>query len=679
MIPEPEFGRGQAEGDVLAGASPGGTGGILLSPGERTGDSWDEGHHPPAIGPWKLAARRLRRNYVAQGFFVLLLLIVAACLLAPVYASHIAHIGPNTNNVTGTVSVGGQQVDVVNPSGVPVGPTFGSHYFFGADSNGRDLAVRLLYGGRTSLLIGGIATIIIIIFGALVGLLTGYFRGVADMILRPLMELIWSFPVVILGVALGTALALGGIGPVKGNSLYIPALIIGVVYIPYLGKPIRGEVLRLREQDFIQAARVQGMGSWRIMLSEILPNLASMITVFIPMMLAYAILLEAYLSFLGAGVQAPNASWGTLISDGLPYIQTTPTYCLIPGAMLVLTVLSINVVGEEDRRRARPPRPGEGEDLMGRFVVRRMASAILLMFATSIVVFGIFEVIPELQPGSGHRRPQRHPHHGGRGQRQVRLRQAGSRPVRQHDEADLHRPDHRLPGQPQRRPAVHPAVPGDGLPRRPGRADLASGVHRAGLDKRAARRRPGRPQLDGGSHPRRIDPGVPARRGPAVPVRVQAAVVPQYRLRPADLQSRAVGLPPVPAVDLDRGPVHRLLLPRAALQPPRHGQRGLRAHRPGQRPDPATGLPPPRAAQLAHADRHHVRAGPSPRCSAVAWRTQTVFNLPGIGQYEAQAIGNLDVPPIMVGAMFTAFFVVLFSALSDIVYALLDPRIRLTG
>jgi len=235
---------------------------------------------------------------------------------------------------------------VVNPSGVPVGPTFGSHYFFGADSNGRDLAVRLLYGGRTSLLIGGIATIIIIIFGALVGLLTGYFRGVADMILRPLMELIWSFPVVILGVALGTALALGGIGPVKGNSLYIPALIIGVVFIPYLGKPIRGEVLRLREQDFIQAARVQGMGSWRIMLSEILPNLASMITVFIPMMLAYAILLEAYLSFLGAGVQAPNASWGTLISDGLPYIQTTPTYCLIPGAMLVLTVLSINVVGD---------------------------------------------------------------------------------------------------------------------------------------------------------------------------------------------------------------------------------------------------------------------------------------------------------------------------------------------
>jgi peptide/nickel transport system permease protein len=347
VIPDPRSDTGHPHPEAIVGTSPGGgTTGIVITPGERVADPWAEGHHPPAIGPWKLAARRLRRNYVAQGFLVLFLVLVVLCLLAPFYASHIAHIGPNTNNVTGTINIGGKTTDVVSPDGVPIGPTFSSRYFFGADSNGRDLAVRLLYGGRTSLLIGAIATMIIIVFGTLVGLMTGYFRGVADMLLRPLMELIWSFPVVILGVALGTALALGGIGPVKGNSLYIPALIIGVVFIPYLGKPIRGEVLRLREQDFVQAARVQGMGSWKIMTSEILPNLASMITVFVPMMLAYAILLEAYLSFLGAGVQAPNASWGTLISDGLAYIQTTPTFCLVPGAMLVLTVLSINVVGD---------------------------------------------------------------------------------------------------------------------------------------------------------------------------------------------------------------------------------------------------------------------------------------------------------------------------------------------
>jgi ABC-type dipeptide/oligopeptide/nickel transport system permease subunit len=239
-----------------------------------------EGRQPAAIGPWRLALRRLRRNYVTLFFLALLVLLVLVCLLAPVYSAHIAGIGPNTNNITGTVSVNGTQQNIVSLSGVPIGPTWGAHYLLGADTNGRDLAVRLLYGGRTSLLIGAVA------------------------------------------------------------------FIIGVVYVPYLGKPIRGEVLRLREQDFIDAARVQGMGPWRIMFSEILPNVSTTIIVFLPLILANSILLEAYLSFLGAGVQAPNASWGTLISDGLAYIQTTPTYSLIPGAMLVLTVLSVNVVGD---------------------------------------------------------------------------------------------------------------------------------------------------------------------------------------------------------------------------------------------------------------------------------------------------------------------------------------------
>jgi peptide/nickel transport system permease protein len=327
-------------------SAPAGAGVVLSSDRGGGGDDWSEGRHAPAIGPWKLAFRRLRRNKISMAALAVFVVLVAMSVLAPVYSHDIAHIGPNANNITGTVKVGGKQQDIVSPDGVPIGPTFGSHYFFGADTNGRDLAVRLLYGGRTSLIIGALATLIIIVFGTLVGLLTGYFRGVVDALLRPLMELIWSFPPVILGVSVGTALALGGIGPIKGNSLFIPAVIIGVIYIPYLGKPIRGEVLRLREQDFVDAARVQGMGPWRIMMSEILPNAASTITVFVPLMLANAILLEAYLSFLGAGVQAPNSSWGTLISDGLNYISTTPTFSLIPGAMLVLTVLSINVLGD---------------------------------------------------------------------------------------------------------------------------------------------------------------------------------------------------------------------------------------------------------------------------------------------------------------------------------------------
>jgi peptide/nickel transport system permease protein len=320
--------------------------GVVISSDTGTGDSWEEGRHDPAIGPWKLALRRLRRNKVALGFLGLFILLVVACLLAPVYSHDVAQIGPNANNVTGTINVGGKSENVVSVSGVPIGPTFTRHYLFGADTNGRDLAVRLLYGGRTSLLIGGIATLIIIVFGTLIGLVSGYARGPVDAVLRWLMELVWSFPPVILGVVVGTALAFGGIGPIKGNSVLIPTFIIGGIYIPYLGKPIRGEVLRLREQDFVDAARVQGLSPWRIMMSEILPNAASTITVFVPIMLANTILLESYLSFLGAGVQAPNASWGTLIGDGIAYISTTPTFSLIPGAMLVLTVLSINIVGD---------------------------------------------------------------------------------------------------------------------------------------------------------------------------------------------------------------------------------------------------------------------------------------------------------------------------------------------
>src|SRR5205807_5106524 len=114
-----------------------------------TGETEPKGDYTPAIGPWKLALRRLKRNKVALAFLALFVLIVVVCLLAPAYSSDIAHIAPNATNVTGTVNVGGKVKDVVSPDGLPIGPTYASHYFFGADQEGRDLAVRLLYGGRT--------------------------------------------------------------------------------------------------------------------------------------------------------------------------------------------------------------------------------------------------------------------------------------------------------------------------------------------------------------------------------------------------------------------------------------------------------------------------------------------------------------------------------------------------
>ena len=305
---------------------------------------------PPGIGPWKLAWRRLRRNRVALAFGALFLIIVAMCLLAPVYAHDVAHTGLATENITGTVKVGGKTENIVSLTGIPIGPTWHSQYFLGADANGRDVAVRLLYGGRNSLEIGFIAMLITMFFALILGILAGYHRGPTDGIITRILDILWAYPAVLLGVALGVTLAVGGIDfglfTLRGNTLFVPAFVIGIVYIPYVAKPVRGQVLVMREREFVDAARQQGLGHTRIMLTEVLPNLASTITVFIPLILANAILLEAGLSYLGAGVQPPNPSWGTMISDGINTIPAAFHNVLVPGIMLVLTVLSINVFGD---------------------------------------------------------------------------------------------------------------------------------------------------------------------------------------------------------------------------------------------------------------------------------------------------------------------------------------------
>ena len=301
--------------------------------------------------PWRLGWRRLRRNKVAMASGIVFLLLVAACVAAPVWANQVAHKSPyETPPSDEKVEVGGEQVFVLGLDGIPVGPTWKSSYFLGADGNGRDVMVRLLYGGRNSLLIGIGSALITTILAIGFGLVAGYFRGLTDGVIARFMDILWAFPVILLGVALGTALALGGFkaGPItiESGSLLIPMFVISVVFIPYLARPVRGEVLALREKEFVEAARSQGMGPLRIMFGEILPNTISLVVVFFPLMVANAILLEAALSFLGAGVQAPEPSWGTMIDDGVDRIITAPFLAIIPGAMLVLVVLTLNIFGD---------------------------------------------------------------------------------------------------------------------------------------------------------------------------------------------------------------------------------------------------------------------------------------------------------------------------------------------
>jgi peptide/nickel transport system permease protein len=305
-------------------------------------------------GPWRLALRRFLRNRIAVAFLVLFFGIVAFVLAAPLWADHVAHTGPNETHTLQKLHVGGETREVVTPEGKPIGPQwFGADgkFFLGADSRlGRDEMVRLMYGGRTSLLIGVLSGLITTTLAVILGLLAGYYRGWVDSVIARTLDVLWSLPVLLFGIAIGTASALGGlgIGPIhiEGGSIWIPILVISIFYMPYVARPIRGEVLSLGEKEFVEAAIAQGAGPLRVMFGELLPNLASTIVVFFALNIANNMLFEAALSFLGAGVQPPNSSWGTMISVGEELLTTQPLLAIIPGVMIMLTVLSLNIVGD---------------------------------------------------------------------------------------------------------------------------------------------------------------------------------------------------------------------------------------------------------------------------------------------------------------------------------------------
>jgi peptide/nickel transport system permease protein len=305
-------------------------------------------------GPWSLALRRFLRNRLAVAFLALFVLIVAFVMAAPLWANHVAHTGPNEEHTVDTVTVNGEEKDVVTPEGKPIGPQWfgaGGKFFLGADSRlGRDEMVRLMYGGRTSLEIGITAALIATVIAVVLALLAGYFGGWVDGLIARTLDVIWSLPVFLIGLSLGIALAVGGLklGPLElsSGSIWNPIIVISIFTVPYIARPIRGQVLALSEKEFVEAAVAQGAGSLRVMFSEILPNLASTIIVFFTLMIANSMLFEAGLSFLGAGVQPPNSSWGTMITVGVELLNIQPLLAIVPGLMIMLTVLALNIVGD---------------------------------------------------------------------------------------------------------------------------------------------------------------------------------------------------------------------------------------------------------------------------------------------------------------------------------------------
>ena len=206
----------------------------------------------------------------------------------------------------------------------------------------------MIYGAAVSMTVAFIATAIAVTIGIIVGLIAGYYRGVTDTLLSRVMDVMLAFPVLVLALGLGAACTLGNgcLGGVIKPGITVVIVVIAITTWPYMARIVRGQVLSLREKEFIDASRSLGARDSRILLREILPNLVAPIIVYSTVLIPQNILYEAALSFLGVGIQPPNASWGQMISDASDIFDTAWWYMAFPGIALLLTVLAFNLVGD---------------------------------------------------------------------------------------------------------------------------------------------------------------------------------------------------------------------------------------------------------------------------------------------------------------------------------------------
>lgn len=288
-----------------------------------------------ARSPLQLFWRRFRRDRVAIAALAFIVLLIAVALAAPLLIKALNLKPLNSPNTAELDSFG----SATGPSSV---------HPLGVDDLGRDILARVIHGARVSLEVAFISTGVAVFIGVLIGTLAGYFRGWIDSLLSRFMDVVLAFPILLLAIGLASACSLGNgcAGGLIQPGETTLVVVIALSSWPYIGRIIRGQVLSLREKEFVEASRSLGASNARIMRREILPNLVAPIIVYTSLVLPTNILYEAALSFLGVGVQPPTASWGQMIAAAAPVFDSAWWYMLFPGLALVLTVLAFNLVGD---------------------------------------------------------------------------------------------------------------------------------------------------------------------------------------------------------------------------------------------------------------------------------------------------------------------------------------------
>jgi peptide/nickel transport system permease protein len=293
----------------------------------------------------EIAWGRLKRDKVAIVSIVVLVVILLMAAFAPL-VTRLLGVDPNSYNPKLLGSAGSLPQGFLN-SGVSLGHPFGIE-----PGTGRDIFARLLYGARISLVVSLSATVITVVLGLFFGIISGYSRGWLDTALGRLMDLLLSFPQLLILLALSSVIIQRmetvGITGNFGRGLYI-TLTLSLFGWPYLARIVRGQVLSLREREFVESAVSIGSTTRRILSKEILPNLWAPVLVYTSLLIPTFIAAEATISFLGVGVTEPQTTWGKMLSDSVTYFIVDPLYLFIPGTLLVVVVLAFNLLGDAIR------------------------------------------------------------------------------------------------------------------------------------------------------------------------------------------------------------------------------------------------------------------------------------------------------------------------------------------